>query len=243
MMKYIKSCGVIAYKKFNTQNYYLIIKSTNGDIGFPKGHMESDESEVMTAVRELKEETNVEAELLSDFRYQIEYKMPNIDGAIKQSVYFLGKCISDKIICQENEVLEAKFVSYEEALKILTFEETKEILRKVEEYLSIIGKTVKVIVDRPLGSYHPKFKDIFYSVNYGYIEGIIAGDNEEQDAYILGVNEAVKEFTGGVVAVIHRLDDIEDKWVVAPEGVNFTKEEVEKEVEFQEKYFKTEIIM
>lgn len=68
----------------------------------------------------------------------------------------------------------------------------------------MIGKKVKVIVDRPLGSYHPKYKDLYYPINYGYVEGIIAPDGEEQDAYIIGVNKAVKGFTGTIVAVIHR---------------------------------------
>ena len=105
----------------------------------------------------------------------------------------------------------------------------------------MLGKKVKVIIDRPLGTYHPKHKDIFYSVNYGYIEGIIAPDGEEQDAYILGVNEPISEFTGEIIAIIKRLDDVEEKWVVAPENMTFTKEEIMKQVEFQEKYFKTEI--
>lgn len=107
----------------------------------------------------------------------------------------------------------------------------------------MIGKKVKVIIDRPLGSYHPNHKDIYYSVNYGYIEGIMALDNEEQDAYVLGVNEPVKEFNGVVIAIIHRLNDVEDKWVVAKENEVFTKEEIIKQIEFQEKYFKIEIIM
>ena len=107
----------------------------------------------------------------------------------------------------------------------------------------MLGKKVKVIIDRPLGTYHPKHKDIFYSVNYGYIEGIIAPDGEEQDAYIIGVNEPISEFTGKIIAIIKRLDDVEEKWVVAPENMTFTKEEIMKQVEFQEKYFKTEICM
>ena len=107
----------------------------------------------------------------------------------------------------------------------------------------MIGKKVKVIIDRPLGTYHPKHKDIFYSVNYGYIEGVIAPDGEEQDVYVLGVNEPVSEFTGVIIAIIKRLDDVEEKWVVAPENMTFTKEEIMKQVEFQEKYFKTEICM
>ena len=107
----------------------------------------------------------------------------------------------------------------------------------------MLGKKVKVIIDRPLGSYHPEHKDLYYPVNYGYIEGIIAPDGEEQDAYILGVGEAVDEFEGVIVAVIRRLDDIEEKWVVAPENTVFTKQEIMNQVEFQEKYFTTEIIM
>lgn len=107
----------------------------------------------------------------------------------------------------------------------------------------MLGKKVKVIIDRPLGTFHPKHKDIFYSVNYGYIEGIIAPDGEEQDAYVLGVNEPVSEFTGKIIAIIKRLDDVEEKWVVAPENMTFTKDEIMKQVEFQEKYFKTEICM
>ena len=107
----------------------------------------------------------------------------------------------------------------------------------------MIGKIVKVIIDRPLGSYHPNHNDIFYSVNYGYIEGIIALDGEEQDAYVIGVSKPLKEFTGKVIAIIHRFNDIEEKWVVAPDGENFTKEEILKLVDFQEKYFKIEIRM
>ena len=107
----------------------------------------------------------------------------------------------------------------------------------------MIGKTVKVVIDRPLGSYHPTHKDIYYPLNYGYIPGIIAPDGEEQDAYVLGVDRPIKEFTGRVIAIIHRFDDVEEKWVVAPENATFSKEEIEEKVKFQEKYFKHEIIM
>ena len=98
-----------------------------------------------------------------------------------------------------------------------------------------------MIVDRPLGSYHPKHKDMYYPVNYGYIPGVMAPDGEEQDAYILGVNEPLKAFVGKVIAVIHRFDDVEEKWVVAPENASFTKEEIFRQVAFQEQYFQTEI--
>lgn len=85
----------------------------------------------------------------------------------------------------------------------------------------MVGDIVKVVVDRPLGSYHPKHKDMYYPINYGYIEGIIAPDGEEQDAYIIGVDEPVKEFAGRIIAIIHRNNDIEGKWVVAPQNMLF----------------------
>ena len=107
----------------------------------------------------------------------------------------------------------------------------------------MLGKVVKVVVDRPLGTYHPKYKDLFYSVNYGYVEGIIAADGEEQDAYILGVNEPIKEFTGKVIAVIHRFDDVEEKLVVVPTDASLTKGEIMRQVDFQERFFKIEIRM
>jgi len=106
-----------------------------------------------------------------------------------------------------------------------------------------IGKTVKVIVDRPMGSYHPKHKDLYYPVNYGYIPGTLAPDGEEQDAYILGITEPVTEFVGCVIAVIHRYDDIEEKWVVVPAGMTFTRDEIAAQTAFQEQYFQTEIRM
>ncbi len=107
----------------------------------------------------------------------------------------------------------------------------------------MIGQMVKVVIDRPLGSYHPEYKDMFYPINYGYIEGIIAPDGEEQDAYVLGVNIPIKDFTGKVIAVIHRHDDIEDKWVVAPDGMDFSEQEIIEQVYFQERYFDFSIEM
>ena len=107
----------------------------------------------------------------------------------------------------------------------------------------MIGNKVIVKVDRPMGSYHPEHKDMYYPINYGYIEGVMAPDGEEQDAYILGVDEPVEEFYGVVIAIIHRVDDVEEKWVVSPENMRFTVEEIEKQVYFQEQYFKTEIRM
>ncbi len=92
-------------------------------------------------------------------------------------------------------------------------------------------------IDRPLGSCHPRHPDVCYPVNYGYLPGLMAGDGAEQDVYILGVDEPLETFTGELIAVIHRRDDVEDKWVLAPKGRNFTAEEIMAAVRFQEQYF------
>lgn len=107
----------------------------------------------------------------------------------------------------------------------------------------MIGAAVTVLVDRPLGSAHPAYPDMIYPVNYGFIPGIMAPDGEDQDAYVLGVDRPVKRFAGPVIAVIRRLDDVEDKWVVAPEDRHFTREEIAEAVRFQERFFQTEIRM
>ncbi len=110
-------------------------------------------------------------------------------------------------------------------------------------YMGRTKHIVSVIIDRPLGSHHPKHPDIYYPVNYGYIPGIIAPDGEEQDAYILGVDVPVTEFIGQHIATIHRKNDVEDKWVVVPEGVRFTEAEIRAATHFQEQHFVIEITL
>lgn len=137
-IKYVKSCGFIAYKNTGNEILYLVIKSLNGDIGFPKGHTEIGESELQTAVRELKEETGIEVSTISGFRYKIEYPLGTEKNAIKQCVYFLGKVTLDSIVCQKTEVDEAKFIPYDEALDLLTFKETKDALKSADIFLKSI---------------------------------------------------------------------------------------------------------
>lgn len=109
----------------------------------------------------------------------------------------------------------------------------------------ILGTIVTVTVDRPLGSHHPEHPDMIYPVNYGYIEGIIAPDGEEQDAYILGIDEPVEKFTGMVVGVICREDDNEEKWVVVPENMAGTEIcwecNIMHTIDFTEKHFKSKL--
>lgn len=98
---------------------------------------------------------------------------------------------------------------------------------------------IHVIIDRPLGSKHPDY-DMMYELNYGYVEGIIAGDMKEQDAYVLGVDEAIKEFDGKLIAIINRKNDIEDKWVISNQ--EYSIQEIKKLTHFQEQFFDIEII-
>ena len=100
----------------------------------------------------------------------------------------------------------------------------------------LLGKPVHVEVDRPIGHVH---KGMVYPVNYGYIPGILAGDGEAQDAYILGVAEPLEAFDGMVIGAVCRRDDVEDKLVVAPEGMEFHQGQIAEAVRFQEQYFDT----
>ena len=104
---------------------------------------------------------------------------------------------------------------------------------------SLLGKSVHVEIDRPLGHIH---KGMVYPINYGYIPGVLAGDGEEQDAYILGVDEPLSSFDGWVVGAVCRKNDVEDKLVVAPKGTTFHQGQIAAAVHFQEQFFDTYIM-
>ena len=106
---------------------------------------------------------------------------------------------------------------------------------------ALLGEKVRIKIDRQLGSKHPKWGFV-YEANYGYIEGVIAPDGEELDAYLLNMEEPVDEYEGVVVAIIHRTNDDDDKVVVVPEGTSISDEEIEEKVNFQEKFFDHVII-
>ena len=109
------------------------------------------------------------------------------------------------------------------------------------DFSGIIGKTVSGKIDRPIGSAHPKHPDIIYNVNYGYVEGIMAGDGENQDVYLMGCDTPVEEFSGKVIGVYHRYNDIEDKWIVSADGKDYSDSEILKSIAFQERYFDGEL--
>lgn len=102
---------------------------------------------------------------------------------------------------------------------------------------SYLGKTVKVVIDRPMGSKHPKY-GYEYPVNYGYIPNTKSGDGDEIDVFILGEDKPLDEFEGEVIAIVHRLNDNEDKLVVTSKDMKITDEKIEDKLRFQEKWFK-----
>ena len=105
-----------------------------------------------------------------------------------------------------------------------------------------LGKKVRIEIDRPKGYIHKKEKyTLHYDINYGYIPGVIGGDGEELDVYLLCVDTPVSEYEGEIIAIAHRENDCEDKLVMVPEGVTLTAEEVYEKISFQEKYYLTTI--
>ena len=107
--------------------------------------------------------------------------------------------------------------------------------------IDYLDKTLEIKIDRPLGSKHPKHGFI-YPVNYGYVPNTISGDGEELDCYVLGIHAPLETFKGKCIAIIQRLNDNDDKLIIVPENKSFSNNEIRVLTEFQEQYFKSEII-
>ncbi len=107
--------------------------------------------------------------------------------------------------------------------------------------IKYLDKTLEVKIDRPFGSKHPKHGFI-YPVNYGYVPNTVSGDGEELDCYVLGIFEPLENFKGKCIAIIHRLDDNDDKLIIVPENKAFSNNEIRVLTEFQERFFESEII-
>lgn len=112
---------------------------------------------------------------------------------------------------------------------------------EITDPYTFLGQHVTITIDRPLGSRHPTH-GFFYLLNYGYIPETLAPDGDEVDAYLLGVFEPVTTFTGKCIAVIHRIDDDDDKLVVVPFGRTYTDEQIVALTEFQERFFQSVIV-
>jgi inorganic pyrophosphatase len=164
-------------------------------------------------------------------------------------------CWSDYLTTTEEAIASAlvidgvPFMNLEELKRFKTAlgrEKDKADIALIEKYqqnaaLRFLGLPVTIAIDRPLGSKHPKW-DFVYPINYGYVPNTNSGDEEEIDAYVLGVKEPLKEFTGKCIAVIHRLNDDDDKLILATDNTDFTDTEIRVTTEFQEKFFKAVIV-
>ena len=109
------------------------------------------------------------------------------------------------------------------------------------DYSDVLGTTVSGKIDRPLGTAHPRHPEMIYPINYGYVDGVFAGDNAEQDVYVFGADQPLETYTGKVVAVYHRLNDNEDKWIVSLNGETIQTEDILEAISFQEQYFMGEL--
>ena len=134
-MKREKSCGALVYRITQSgQKELLFIKHRHGTHwSFPKGHMEEGESEVQTALREVKEETGLDIDLDVYFRKSFEYSQtPNFK---KMVVFFVGLATNDHVVRQEEEIGETRWIPLEQALAWVTFRNDKNLIRKAKKIL------------------------------------------------------------------------------------------------------------
>ena len=124
-----KSCGCIVIDNGKV----LLIQHLKGHWDIPKGHMEAGETEQETALREVKEETGVDVEVISDKRYTLEYTVEN--GNLKEVIYFIAKKIGGEETAQETEVSEIRWLAFDEAVEMLTYDNSKELLRKAINFI------------------------------------------------------------------------------------------------------------
>ena len=134
-MKQEKSCGGVVFTREQGELRYLIIRHRGGHCGFPKGHMESGETEKETALREIFEEVGLQVSLL-DYRLEDSYPLPNKPGVTKHVIYFPAEFSNQTIRIQPEEIRDAYLVSYEEAMTLLPFPEVKRILSETHRFLT-----------------------------------------------------------------------------------------------------------
>ncbi len=137
-MKFEKSCGAVCVRLVDGHRQVLMVRHVaGGRWAFPKGHMEAGESESLTALREVAEETGVRAILLPEFRFVTNYSP--VKGTMKKVVYFAAHPGGGTVTPQPGEIEEARFFPVEEAMSLLTYPADKHLLRKVLRYLDAKG--------------------------------------------------------------------------------------------------------
>ena len=136
-MSYEKSCGSVLYRKIDELRILIIKQTRNGNWSFPKGHMENDETEIETAIREVREEVGLKITPIDGFREVIHYNpRANVD---KDVVYFIASPGNQHVRLQKEEVCDYKWVRPAQAFKILSFYNDKQVLKKALDFLKKNG--------------------------------------------------------------------------------------------------------
>ncbi len=134
-MTYEKSCGAVIFTRIDGEIRYVLVQQLEGFYGFPKGHMEENETESETALREIYEELQLKPVIIEGFITSDEHAIPNKKGVIKQMIYFLAEFKEQEIIIQEDELLSAPLVSYDEAMSMFQYDSSKRILKEANDFL------------------------------------------------------------------------------------------------------------
>ena len=248
----------------NSKGEYLISQRSANRPTFPLmwecvgGSVTIGESSIEGALREVKEEVGLDLKqedgrlLFSKIRgVDFKYGCRTFDDIMDVWLFdYDGELRLEE--ATTDEVADCKWMTVSEIRKLY---EEKKLVRTLDyffcavqvlsctvqvdepDYSNIIGKTVKGTVDRPLGTSHPRYPEMIYPINYGYVDGVFAGDGAEQDVYVFGADKPLKNFEGKVIAVWHRFDDVEDKWIVSLNGEDIAEEIILGDISFQEQFF------
>lgn len=216
------------------------------------GSILTGETSLEGIIRELKEELGIEFSK-KEAIFLKEIRRDKLPPDFKDLWLFKRDIDKKEITFPDGESIDSKWVTIDEFIRMY---ENKEIvptidfgiedyqkassLKQIESY-EYIGNKVKVKIDRPLNSKHPKHGFV-YPLNYGFVPNTISGDGEELDCYILGIDKPIESFEGKCIAVVHRTNDNDDKLIVVSDGNEYTDEEIRKLTNFQEQYFESEII-
>ena len=230
------------------EDYPLLWECTAGSI--VKG-----ESTIEGALREVKEEIGLELDIKDLIHFG--NKVDDTHHAIVDKWVVRKDILLSDLKFADGEVQDAKFVSKEEFEVMMNQGKIRDIfyymVSMYDEITSVkqratydfLGKEVEVEIDRKKGSSHPKYPEMIYPINYGFVPGTISGDGEEIDTYIIDQQEPLEHFVGKCIGIIQRVNDEDDKLIIVDKNNNkkYTTDEIKEIVDFQEKYFSNIIIL
>lgn len=206
------------------------------------GSVVKGETSLQTVERETQEELRIKLNR-NNIKLVKHYKT----GNVWLDTYFIRQDIDlQDIVMQEEEVCDVKWAAYEEIEEIFErgcfIKNRWEFVRNLLKSVQYIGEEVRAQIDRPIGSRHPQYSNHIYPINYGFNPDTTSGDGEKLDCYVLGVDEPLEQYTGKCIAVVHRLEEDDDKLILAPSNKIFSDKEISELINFQEKYYKGVII-